>query len=139
MKNSNSHIVTTTLKALLEGRVLNRMDFNNGSLHSWVSTIRNQRFVPVESVKNSDGTCNYSMLPEEIERYRDPSSRKVQRAEMKTMVDIDRQRKLVDKVIKFLEQLVKFPSLWGLWEELPFKLDDIARQINALLSSEKTD
>ena len=139
MKNTNSQIVTSTLKALLDGRTLNRKDFNNGSLHSWVSTIRNQRFVPVESSgKNSDGTCDYYMLSEEIERYKDVVGRKKQRAEMKLTVETERQKKLIEQVLKFFERLIMYPSLWGLWDELPFRLDDIAKQINALLGQEKS-
>ena len=139
MKNTNSQIVTSTLKALLEGRTLNRKDFNNGSLHSWVSTIRNQRFVPVErSGGNFDGTCDYYMLPEEIIRYMDPVGRKKQRVEMKLIVETERQKKLVAQVFKLFERLIRYPSLWCLWDELPFRLDDIAKQVITLLGNQKS-
>ncbi len=87
MNTKNSGIVSTVLKALLEGRTLNRKHFNNGSLHSWISTLRNQRFIPIESsTKNDDGTCDYFMTKGEIARFKDPKSRKKQRAEMRLVI-----------------------------------------------------
>ncbi|MDP3559299.1 MAG: hypothetical protein Q8R79_02980 [Legionellaceae bacterium] len=101
MSNKNSDIVMTVLKALLRGQTLNRKDFNNGSLHSWISTLRNQRFIPIESSeKNIDRTCNYYMLADEIRRYQDPMLRKLQRAEMKFIVGNRRRQQAIKKLEK---------------------------------------
>lgn len=139
MIRKNGGIVSIVLKALLEGRTLNRKHFNNGSLHSWISTLRNQRFIPIESsIKNDDGTCDYFMTKAEIARFKDPKSRKIQRAEMKLVIERERQQKIITHFTKFLGCLIEFPLLWGLWDELPFRLKDITREINALLGQEKS-
>ncbi|MCX7116374.1 MAG: hypothetical protein NTW94_00375 [Legionellales bacterium] len=96
MSNKNSGLVSSVLKALLEGQLLNRKDFNNGSLHSWISTLRNQRYIPIESVKTHDGTCDYLMSPEDIACYKRPDLRERQRAEMKAFVD-NRRRQQASK------------------------------------------
>lgn len=100
MSNKHNRITAMILKALLEGQRLNRKDFNNGSLHSWISTIRNRRYIPIESIETSDRTCDYFMLPEEIERYFNPVLRKQQRKEMREHVLRRRQQ----QTLKNLEQ-----------------------------------
>lgn len=108
------------LKALLAGNNINRktlgdMDVanNNDSAHTIISTIRNQWFIPVVSARQSDGTCNYYMVPEEITRYNNPELRRQQSVEMKLIVESERQQKLIKEFINFLERLVEFPSLWN--------------------------
>ena len=57
MSTKNKDIQMIVLKVLLGGRTINRRDFDNGSLHSWISTLRNERYIPIESSsKNPDGT-----------------------------------------------------------------------------------
>ena len=137
--SNNSGIVTTVLKAMLDGRIINRREFDNGSLHSWVSTLRNQRFIPIESgTKHQDGTCDYYMLPYEIVRFKNPEFRKIQQHEMRLVIERERQQKIVADFIVFLERLVAFPMLWSLWDELPHKLEDIAMEICALIGNEKS-
>lgn len=102
MININKHdgITSMVLKALLEGQRLNRKNFNNGSLHSWISTIRNQRYIPVESIETSDRTCDYFVLPEEIDRYFNPVLREQQRKEMREHVLRRRQQQAMKKLEK---------------------------------------
>ena len=136
--SNNSGIVTSVLKAMLDGRIINRKEFDNGSLHSWVSTLRNQRFIPVASgTKNQDGTCDYYMLPHEIVRFKNPEFRKIQKHEMRLVIERERQQKIVADILVLLERLVAFPMLWSLWDELPHRLEDIAMEINALVGHEK--
>ncbi|HAT2075357.1 hypothetical protein [Legionella pneumophila] len=94
MSNKRDGKTTMALKALLDGTRLNRKDFDNASLHSWISTIRNQWFIPVESVYTQDRTCDYYMLKEEIKRYKDPELRLQQRQEMKAEILRSRQQAL---------------------------------------------
>lgn len=100
MININKHdgITSIVLKALLQGQRLNRKDFNNGSLHSWISSIRNQRYIPVESIETSDRTCDYFMLPGEFERYFNPDLREQQRKEMREHVLRRRQQQAMKKI-----------------------------------------
>lgn len=86
------------LEALLEHKVLNRKLYNNWSLHSWISALRNYHYIPIESVKTADGTCDYYMLPEEILRYKDPVTRKQQLMEMVNTVQETRRRKAIRKL-----------------------------------------
>ncbi|KTD25448.1 Uncharacterised protein [Legionella lansingensis] len=101
MSNKTDGKTSMALKAMLEGARLNRKDFGNASLHSWVSTIRNQWFIPVESVYTHDRTCDYYILKEEIMRYKDPELRPQQRQEIKAEVLRRRQQ----KGLKRLEQV----------------------------------
>lgn len=138
MSNISDGKIAQVLKALLEGRKLNRKDFNNGSLHSWISTLRNKKHIPVASSKNTDGTCDYFMLPEEIKRYKDPVLRAQQRDEVRAAVERERQVKLIEDFLRFLARLVEFPVLWSFWCEAPFKLSEISTEINALLVQEES-
>lgn len=144
MNNQTKTKASKCLRALLEGKTLNRktlgdmnIAINNDSLHSIISSLRNRRFIPIENIKKPDGTCDYFMLPNEIENHQNNDLRKIQRTAMKLIVEGERQHKIIAQFLKFFERLIKFPSLWGLWDELPFKLDDIGKQINALLGNEK--
>lgn len=101
MSNKSDGKTFMALKALLEGKRLNRKDFYNASLHSWISTIRNQWFIPVESINTHDRTCDYYMPWTEINRYKDPELRQQQRQEMKTEVLRRRQQ----QALKRLEQV----------------------------------
>ncbi len=98
MTNKHDGITSIVLKALLEGQKLNRKDFNNGSLHSWISAIRNQRYIPVESIATSDRTCDYFMLPYEIKRCLTPILRQQQRQEMREQVFRRRQQQAIRKL-----------------------------------------
>ena len=98
MNNKKRGKTSRALKALLERKRLNRKDFDNESLHSWISDLRNKRFIPVESMKTHDSTCDYLMLPEEIARYRNPQLRKQQRAEMKAFVEARRKKQMLMKL-----------------------------------------
>ena len=144
MNNQTKTKTSKCLRALLKGKTLNRktlgnmkLAINNDSLHSIISNLRNKRFVPIENIKKPDGTSDYFMLPGEIKNYQNNELRKTQRSEMQLAVECDRQRKIVSEIFNFLERLIKFPTLWALWDELPFKLDDIGKLINALLGNEK--
>ena len=138
MSTKNKDIQMIVLKVLLGGRTINRRDFDNGSLHSWISTLRNERYIPIESSsKNPDGTCDYYMLPEEITRFQDLERRKEQAQEMKLIIECERQQKNITQFVKFLRRLVGYPLLWGYWDELPFSLDSINAEINALLGNEE--
>ncbi|STX38815.1 hypothetical protein [Legionella feeleii] len=100
MSNKSDGKTSMALKAMLEGKKLNRKDFDNASLHSWISTIRNQWFIPVESIYTHDRTCDYYMLKEEIKRYNHPELRRQQCVETKAEVFRRRQHAL-----KRLEQV----------------------------------
>ena len=133
------------LKALLAGNIINRKTLgdmgiaaNNDSAHSIISTIRHELLVPIVSNRQSDGTCDYYIEPKEITRYNNPELKREQSAEMKLIVESEYQQKLITTMNKFLKRLVEFPLLWGYWEELPYRLADMAREINALLSGEKS-
>tara|TARA_R110000868_G_scaffold162538_2_gene393898 strand:+ start:9996 stop:10385 length:390 start_codon:yes stop_codon:yes gene_type:complete len=89
------------LDVLLKGEIVNRKnlgDFkigvNNDSAHSLVSILRNERLIPIESQRQSDGTANYSMTEFEIQRYKDPTLRHQQRKEMKAHIEEKRTRKI---------------------------------------------
>lgn len=101
MSNKSDGKASMVLKAMLEGRKLNRKDFGNASLHSWISTIRNQWFIPVESIYTHDRTCDYYMSWEDINRYKDPELRQQQRQEIKADVLKRRQQ----QALKRLEQV----------------------------------
>lgn len=93
-------IATRCLAVLLDGGIINRKTLgemgiaaNNDSAHSFISILRNERFIPIESKRRSDRTSDYIMLPNEITRYKDPALRQQQREEMKSLVEEKRQRK----------------------------------------------
>lgn len=101
MSNKSDGKTSMTLKAMLEGKKMNRKDFGNASLHSWISTIRHQWLIPVESIYTHDQTCDYYMLWNEIKRYNDPELRPQQRLETKAEVLRRRQQ----QALKRLEQV----------------------------------
>ena len=145
MTNETKTKATKCLQALLNGEMLHRKKLGemgiadtNDSLHSYASYLRNKRFIPIESTKNPDGTCNYFMLSEEIARYKDPIQRVKQQEEMTSLIECERQQKLIEEVTTFLNRLIEFPALWSFWSDLPFRLDEIRIEINALLSNEKS-
>ncbi len=145
MNNNTKTKASKCLKAMLGGSILNRKRLgdmgladNNDSLHSYASYLRNKRFIPIESTKNPNGTCDYFMLSEEIARYKDPIQRIKQQEEMTSLIECERQQKLIEDVSTFLNRLIEFPALWCFWSDLPFRLDEIRIEINALLSNEKS-
>ncbi|WP_133128535.1 hypothetical protein [Legionella nagasakiensis] len=145
MTNDTKTKATKCLQALLNGGVLHRKKLGdmgiadtNDSLHSYASYLRNQRFIPVQSRKNPDGTCDYFISRKEIARYKDPILRAQQRDEMRAAVERERQEKLVDEFLRFLTRLAEFPVLWSFWCELPFKLGEVSTEINALLDQEES-
>jgi hypothetical protein len=92
---------TKCLAILLAGGVINRKSLadwgfaaNNDSVHSLISILRNERFIPIESSRQHDGTSNYFMLQSEIDRYNNPILRQHQRDEMKAIVEAKRQRRI---------------------------------------------
>ncbi|BCA96094.1 hypothetical protein TUM19329_24550 [Legionella antarctica] len=101
MSNKSDGKTSMALKAMLEGKKLNRKDFGNASLHSWISTIRNQWFIPVESIYTHDRTCDYYMPWKEINRYKNPELRQEQRQE--TKAEVLKRRK--QQALKRLEQV----------------------------------
>lgn len=101
MSNKSDGKTSMALKSMLEGKKLNRKDFGNASLHSWISTIRNQWFIPVENIYTHDGTCDYYMSWREISRYKDPELRQQQCQEMKAEV----LRRRHQQALKRLEQI----------------------------------
>jgi len=98
MSNKRDGKTSMALKAMLVGKKLNRKDFGNASLHSWISTIRNQWFIPVESICTHDHTCDYYMEKEEIKRYNDPELRQQQRLETKAEVFRRRQQQILKRL-----------------------------------------
>ena len=99
MNNQAKTKASKCLRALLNGKTLNRkilgnmkIAINNDSLHSYMSYLRNERLIPIERIKKDDGTCDYFMFPEEITRYNDPMLKKIQRVEMKLIVEQERQQ-----------------------------------------------
>ena len=145
MNNNTKTKASKCLKAMLHGAILNRKRLgdmgladNNDSLHSYASYLRNKRFIPIESAKNPNGTCDYFMLSTEIARYKDPVQRIKQEEEMVSIVECERQQNLIEEVSKFLKRLIETPTLWSFWCDLPFRLDEIRIEINALLSNEKS-
>ena len=92
---------TKCLAVMLDGGIINRKTLGslkisefNDSAHSLVSILRNERLIPIESLRQADGTSDYFMLPEEINRYKDPTLRPQQREEMRIHVEAKRQRRL---------------------------------------------
>jgi hypothetical protein len=92
---------TKCLNVLLGGGVINRKSLGelgiaafNDSAHSLISILRNERFIPIESIRQSDGTVDYMMLSQEIVRYNNPTLRQQQREEMKNIVEAKRQAKI---------------------------------------------
>ncbi|GEM_PF-3680731 len=89
------------LRVMLDGVVINRKTLgqmniaaNNDSAHSLMSILRNERYIPIESHRTSDGTSDYFMLPDEIARFKDPVLRLQQREEMKLFVEEKRLRRI---------------------------------------------
>lgn len=144
MNNNTKTKTSKCLRAMLDGSILNRKRLgdmgladNNDSLHSYASYLRNKRFIPIKSTKNPDGTCDYFMPSEEIARYKNPIQRIKQQEEMISIIECERQQKLIEEITTFLNRLIEFPILWSFWNDLPFKLDEIRIEINALLNNEK--
>lgn len=89
------------LAILLAGGVINRKTLDdlgigefNDSAHSLISILRNERLIPIESIRRSDRTVDYIMLPDEITRYKDPALRKQQREEMRKLIEAKRQARI---------------------------------------------
>ena len=140
-QSNKRYIVTKVLAALLNGEVLNRKSLellnihqNNSSLHSFISTLRNRRHIPIESEVTQDGTCNYYMTKTEIARYHEPMLRAQQKKEVRSAIERERQVKRVEMFIQFLTKLFEYPDLWLYWSELPSQLSEISSEINALLA-----
>lgn len=92
---------TKCLAILLDGKVINRKTLGslgisafNDSAHSLISILRNERLIPIESLRQEDGTSDYFMLPHEIIRYKDPCIRPHQIEEMKKLVEEKREQKI---------------------------------------------
>lgn len=131
---------TRCLNALLDGAELNRKTLgvlgiaaNNDSAHSLISILRNERFIPIESDRVSDETCNYFMKPEEILRYNNPILRNQQRMEMEKIVESKRIDRACVLFSKLLERLNEHPQLWQYALNLPVTLEKIVEAIHASL------
>jgi hypothetical protein len=92
---------TKCLAVLLDGGVINRKTLGelgiaayNDSAHSLISILRNERLIPIESFRQEDGTSDYFMLQDEIERYKDPDFRQQQKEEMRKLIETKRQAKI---------------------------------------------
>lgn len=84
VKVSYAALAPFFLARLLANQTLTRRDFFAvGVLPSPViSHIRNVDFVPVQTLYTESGAAVWQMVPEEIELYQNPESRKRQRANM---------------------------------------------------------
>lgn len=136
---------TRFLTALLESKVINRHTAHelgicpkNASLHSTASILRNIRDIPVESRRGSGGTSDYYMKPEEIARYLDSELRKQQIEEMRALLNEKRVKKIIKRFLKLMDWLRETPKLWHHVENLPEKLGELARNLNALLENKKS-
>lgn len=92
---------TKCLVVMLDGGVINRKTLGslqisafNDSAHSLVSILRNERLIPIESLRQADGTSDYFMLQDEIKRYKDPTLRPQQREDMRKLVEGKRLRRI---------------------------------------------
>jgi hypothetical protein len=137
-------ITTRCLTILLDGGTLNRktlgdmeITVNNASLHSIVSILRNERLIPIESKRVLDNTCDYYMEQKEITRYKNPNLRKQQCEEMRIHVEKKREKKIIGMFLKLLWRLDTSQHPWHHLENLPQKLDEIGKEINALLTNKK--
>ena len=128
----------SVLRRLLRGESLNRgEDFDNGSLHSIISILRNEWFVPVESERGAGGgTCNYYMLPQEIERFKNPDLRKLQINEMKRLIEIKRASACITRFKKLLWSRGETPPQWTGSQKLMSELKAVQWEINAILTVE---
>lgn len=89
------------LDILLNNGVINRKTLDglgigefNDSAHSLISILRNERLIPIESIRRHDRTVDYVMLPEEIVRYKEPVLRQQQKEEMRRLIEIKRQARI---------------------------------------------
>lgn len=92
---------------MLDSGVINRKTLDslgisafNDSAHSLISILRNERLIPIESLRRNDRTVDYFMLPKEITRYKDPTLRIQQQEDMRNLVKEKRQRKINALLIK---------------------------------------
>lgn len=92
---------TKCLAVMLDSGVINRKTLGslgisafNDSAHSLISILRNERLIPIESLRRDDRTVDYFMLPKEISRYKDPTLRAQQQEDMRNLVKEKRQRRI---------------------------------------------
>ena len=135
-KNSEAK-AESVLRRLLRGESLNREDdFDNGSLHSIISILRNEWYVPIESERGPGGTCNYHMLPQEIERFKNPDLRRLQINEMKQLIEIKRASACIERFKKLLWSRGETPPQWTGSQKLMSELKAVQWEINAILTVE---
>ena len=134
------------LKHMLVGGAVNRIMLDelgigakNDSAHTMMSTLRNQRYVPIISKRSENGTCNYYILADEIERYKDPVLRRRQAEEMKAHVDEKRTHTLIERFLNFLSRVRNSPALRRHVKSSKAELREISTEINALLNSEEQE
>lgn len=135
-------LASRCLDLLLKGKILNRktldeMDItaNNSSLHSLISILRNERFIPIMSHRQEDWTCDYYMTEREIERFHNPILRNQQREHMRSLVERKRIKKVIFRFNQLLDLLSKLPDFWMYLE--PNSLEKVVENINALLENKK--
>lgn len=135
---------TRCLSVLLKGGAINRKTLDklkigeyNGSAHSLISLLRNTRYIPINSYRVKNETCDYLMSQEEIMRYNDPILRSQQREEMKRQVVDKRARKACKQFLTLLDRLDECPQLWQYVPTLPEVLDAIEKKLSALLFRKK--
>lgn len=126
---------------LLAGDTLNRKsigDFgvgiNNYSLHSDISVLRNDKYIPIESKRLSDQTCDYFMKSEEILRYKDPFQRALQENEMRLFVKAKRELRANKYLLSVSNQVDITSNIRQALSQQAIKdLKKLVRDINALL------
>lgn len=109
MAKTKNQAANAALSHLLKGERFSRLNqpldvgCQNSSLHSVVSTIQNNYFIPIASEYNSQGVCEYWMEPEEIDRFY--HDRESQRQEMKDEVHLKGVVRESKAVIRLAEKL----------------------------------
>jgi hypothetical protein len=110
--------INLILEKLLKGKTLNRKNLEqqmkNTSLHSVISSLRNEKYIPIESKRQEDSTSDYNMIQEEIMRYKNPELRKQQKLEMREQIQSKRTERMNKQLSNFLNQLQKNNELLDL-------------------------
>jgi hypothetical protein len=122
--SKNQLILDKVQEALESGKRLNREnleDLNitekNKSLHSYISDIQNKRLVPVETEWSSQNpNKDYFMMPDEIERFKNPEQRIIQREEIRAKVEKKRRERQIKSLIKLIEKIERYPYIFPYFE-----------------------
>jgi hypothetical protein len=132
------------LEPLLKGIRINRLTLDelgisekNDSAHAMISTLRNERHIPVVSDRSEGKTCNYFMTPREIKRYNDPILRQQQQEEMRFHVKEKRTHRTLKSFLKSLMSWRKSSELRQHVESSPVTIRKISHEVNALIDQKK--